>query len=68
MEAFLDRFSETLAEDEYAAMVLDQAGWHGSKSLAVPANILNWLLHTSRKSLALDASRLMLADKTSHLR
>jgi len=39
MQAFLDRFSETLAEDEHAAMVLDQAGWHGSKSLAVPANI-----------------------------
>ena len=39
MQAFLDRFSETLAEDEHAVMVLDQAGWHGSNALAVPANI-----------------------------
>ena len=39
MQAFLDRFSETIAEDEHAVMVLDQAGWHGSKDLAVPANV-----------------------------
>ncbi len=39
MQAFLDRFSETIAEDDHAVMVLDQAGWHGSNSLAVPANI-----------------------------
>jgi hypothetical protein len=39
MQVFLDRFSETLAEDEHVAMVLDQAGWHGSNDLAVPANI-----------------------------
>jgi transposase len=39
MQAFLDRFAETIAEDEHAVMVLDRAGWHGSKALAVPANI-----------------------------
>jgi len=39
MQVFLNRFAETLGEDEHAAMVLDQAGWHGSNSLAVPANI-----------------------------
>jgi transposase len=39
MQAFLNRFAETLAEDEHAAMILDRAGWHGSKALAVPANI-----------------------------
>jgi transposase len=39
MQVFLDRFSETLAEDEHAVMVLDQAGWHGSNGLAAPANI-----------------------------
>jgi len=39
MQAFLDRFSETIAEDEHVAMILDQAGWHGSNDLAVPANI-----------------------------
>ena len=38
-QAFLDRFAETLAEDEHAVIVLDQAGWHGSNALAVPANI-----------------------------
>jgi hypothetical protein len=36
MQAFLDRFSETIAEDEHVALVLDQAGWHGSGALAVP--------------------------------
>ena len=39
MQAFLDRFSETIAEDEHVAMILDQAGWHGSNALAVPANV-----------------------------
>ncbi len=39
MQAFLDRFSETIAEDEHAVMILDQAGWHGSNDLAVPANV-----------------------------
>jgi DDE superfamily endonuclease len=39
MQAFLDRFSKTIAGDEHAVMVLDQAGWHGSNTLAVPANI-----------------------------
>lgn len=40
MQTFLDRFSETLAEDELAVMVLDQAGWHGSTALAVPGNVV----------------------------
>jgi hypothetical protein len=39
MQAFLDRFSGTLAKDDHAVMVLDQAGWHGSNALLVPANI-----------------------------
>jgi hypothetical protein len=39
MQAFLDRFSGTIADNEHAVMVLDQAGWHGAKALAVPANI-----------------------------
>lgn len=39
MQAFLDRFSETIAKHEHAVMVLDQAGWHGSKALAVPDNV-----------------------------
>jgi transposase len=40
MQTFLDRFSETLAEDDLAVMVLDQAGWHGSAALAVPGNVV----------------------------
>jgi transposase len=39
MQAFLDRFSETIADNEHAVMALDQAGWHGAKALTVPANI-----------------------------
>ena len=39
MQASLNGFSETIAEDEHAVMMLDQAGRHGSNSLAVPANI-----------------------------
>jgi hypothetical protein len=33
MQEFLDRFSQTLPEDEVAVMYADQAGWHGSKKL-----------------------------------
>jgi hypothetical protein len=39
MQEFLDQFSKTIAEDEHAVMILDQAGWHGSNALAVPANV-----------------------------
>ncbi len=39
MQAFLDRFAATLAADEHAVMLLDQAGWHGSRGLAVPPDI-----------------------------
>jgi hypothetical protein len=39
MQAFLDGFSETLAADDHAVMILGRAGWHGSNALAVPANI-----------------------------
>jgi len=39
MQLFLDGFAETIDEDEHVAMVLDQAGWHGAKALAVPGNI-----------------------------
>ena len=39
MEAFLNRFAETLAQDEHAVMMLDRAGWHGSNALTLPASI-----------------------------
>ena len=39
MQEFLDRFAATIADDEHVVMVLDQAGWHDSRALSVPANI-----------------------------
>jgi transposase len=39
MQQFLDRFAATIADDEHVVMVLDQAGWHGSCALSVPANV-----------------------------
>jgi transposase len=39
MNAFLRRFAATLLEDEHAVMVLDGAGWHSGRDLAVPDNV-----------------------------
>jgi transposase len=39
MQEFLNRFAETIAADEHAVMILDQAGWHRSNDLAVPENV-----------------------------
>ena len=39
MDLFLAEFSKTLDPDEHVVMVLDGAGWHGSKALVVPDNI-----------------------------
>ena len=39
MNIFLSEFSKFLPEDVHAAMVLDQAGWHGAKAIKVPGNI-----------------------------
>jgi hypothetical protein len=39
MQVFLDGFAATLAEDEHAAVLLDQAGWHGARDLAAPGSI-----------------------------
>jgi hypothetical protein len=39
MQAFLDRFAAGLAEGAHAVLVLDQAGWHGSRRLVVPSNV-----------------------------
>jgi transposase len=38
MQAFLDAFAATLADNVHVALVLDGAGWHG-KSLRVPTSI-----------------------------
>jgi transposase len=39
MQAFLEAFAATIADNEHVALVLDGAGWHGGKTLRVPANI-----------------------------
>jgi transposase len=39
MSLFLAAFAEQLEPDAHAVLILDQAGWHGSRRLAVPGNI-----------------------------
>jgi transposase len=39
MTLFLAEFSHSLPEDVHAVLVLDRAGWHGAKALAVPGNV-----------------------------
>src|SRR3954451_17939885 len=39
MNLFLATFAAALAEDVHAALVLDGAGWHGSRGLVVPAKV-----------------------------
>ena len=39
MSTFLAEFARTIPADSHAVVVLDQAGWHGSRDLAVPDNI-----------------------------
>ena len=36
MDIFLDRLAACLAQNIHAIVLLDQAGWHGKKALAVP--------------------------------
>jgi DDE superfamily endonuclease len=39
MQLFLGQFSAAIAPDAHVALVLDGAGWHVARDLAVPANI-----------------------------
>ena len=39
MNTFLAGLAGTLAADEHAVLVLDGAGWHVARGLAVPANV-----------------------------
>lgn len=39
MQVFLDMFAATLAPDEHAALVADQAGWHIAGALRFPDNV-----------------------------
>ncbi len=39
MGVFLEGFARQLAPGAHAVLVLDQAGWHGARRLAVPGNV-----------------------------
>ena len=39
MSLFLAEFAASLPEDVHAVLVLDRAGWHVARRLAVPANV-----------------------------
>lgn len=39
MQVYLDKFAEMIGPDEHGLLVLDQAGWHGAKTLRVPASM-----------------------------
>ena len=39
MSLFLKHFAQELEPGVHAALILDQAGWHVSRRLAVPANV-----------------------------
>ena len=39
MSLFLAEFAAGLPEDVHAVLVLDGAGWHGARALAVPPNV-----------------------------
>jgi transposase len=39
MDLFLAEFGQSLPDDVHAVLVLDRAGWHGARALAVPANV-----------------------------
>jgi transposase len=39
MQAHLEEISDAVASDAHAVVILDQAGWHMSHGLGVPANI-----------------------------
>ena len=39
MQLFLDEFAKTIGKHEHVVLILDRAGWHGSRALRVPASI-----------------------------
>jgi transposase len=66
MNLFLRGLSGTLAPDEHAVLVLDQAGWHVARALEVPGNIT--LLHLPPYSPELNPSeRLWAWLRSRHL-
>jgi hypothetical protein len=39
MQAMLDELSQAVAPDAHAVVLMDRAGWHIAKNLAIPANL-----------------------------
>ena len=80
MRVFPDRFAATPAPGVHVAMVLDRAGWHGARHLAVPPNVtlvplppsgpehLGQCPKSGRACLALPARTLPLASAARRLR
>lgn len=56
MNLFLKTFGAALAPDVHAVVLLDQAGWHTTDKLKIPANVT--LLHLPPKSPELNPSEL----------
>ena len=44
MNVFLKMLGEELAPNDYAVLIMDQAGWHKSRALELPENITTLLL------------------------
>jgi len=40
MQEFLNQFANVLPKNEVAAMFVDQAGWHSSRELVIPENVV----------------------------
>jgi transposase len=66
MQVFLTRFAATLAADEHAAMVLDQAGWHIARKLVVPSNV-SFILQPSYSPELNPVERIWLFLRERHL-
>lgn len=43
MNVFLRTLSEEIDEGDFVVLIMDQAGWHKSRALVVPGNIV--ILH-----------------------
>lgn len=64
MNTFLAGLSSTLAPDEHAVLVLDNAGWHVARALNVPNNVS--LLHLPPYSPELNPAERLWAWLRSH--
>src|SRR5262245_11241675 len=56
MDIFLDRFIACLVQNTHVIVLLDQAGWHREKALAVPVGGAIHSIKSGRISLPREAS------------